>query len=150
MEIDTPASQILGQKQAKDLHQIGPREMVFQAIEMMAELNVGSLLVFEENRLAGILTERDYTRKIVLQGRASKSTRVDEIMTRPVITIRPETPANHCMALMTEKHIRYLPVVDEDKVLGILSIGDLIKHIISAQSSIISQLQNYVVGEYPG
>lgn len=149
MEIDTPASQLLTEKSSRELHRTSPEESVFGAIEVMARENVGSLLVFDGKELVGILTERDYTRKVILQGRSSKTCRVAEIMTSPVVTVRPETPVNLCMGLMTEKRIRYLPVMQGNDVLGLLSIGDLIKHIISTQSSMIRQLECYVTGEYP-
>ncbi len=150
MEVNTPASQLLVEKQSSELHHISPQETVFAAIEKMADQNVGALLVFEGNQLMGILTERDYTRKVILQGRASKTSKVAEIMTSPVISVEPDTAVNHCMTLMTEKRIRYLPVKEAEDVIGILSIGDIIKHIIFAQSSMIDQLSSYVTGEYPG
>ncbi len=150
MKVNTPAAQLLAEKNSSELHHISPEETVFSAIEKMAEQNVGALLVFDAHQLVGILTERDYTRKVILQGRASKTSKVSEIMTSPVISVGPDSPVNHCMSLMTEKRIRYLPVIDTEAVIGILSIGDIIKHVIFAQSSMINQLESYVTGEYPG
>ena len=124
---------------------VAPDAMVFEALELMAAKNVGALLVREGDRLAGILSERDYARSIVLKDRSSRTTPVGEIMTRNVFTVRPEQSLEECMALMTERHIRHLPVLDDaERLIGIISIGDVVKHIISEQEFMIRQLENYI------
>jgi len=128
---------------------VAPDAMVFEALELMAAKNVGALVVREGDRLAGILSERDYARSIVLKDRSSRTTPVGEIMTRNVFTVRPEQSLEECMALMTERHIRHLPVLDARHVVGVVSIGDLVNWIISAQSTTIRQLETYISG-YPG
>ena len=119
---------------------------VFDAIKLMADHAVGSLLVMEGEKLAGIVTERDYARKVILKGRSSETTRVEEIMTTEVLTSTTVQTVNECMALMTEKRIRHLPVVDGNKVIGIISIGDLVQAIISDQREEIEQLGQYISG----
>jgi CBS domain-containing protein len=126
-----------------------PDTMVFDAIQMMADKNIGALLVTDKGKLLGILSERDYTRKIALKGRSSKQTAVKEILSGPVIHVSPSHTVEDCMRLMTEHRIRHLPVLDGDRVLGIISIGDLVNWIISAQTTTIHQLQTYIAG-YPG
>lgn len=121
---------------------------VFDAIELMAEKNIGALLVIEAGKLVGILTERDYTRKIALKGKSSKQTAVKEIVSGEVIHVTPEHTVEECMRLMTDNRVRHLPVLDNDKIVGVVSIGDLVNWIISAQSSTIQQLQTYIAG-YP-
>jgi CBS domain-containing protein len=121
---------------------------VFEAIELMAEKNIGALLVVQDGKLAGIVTERDYTRKVILKGRASKETRVLEILSGHVIHVTPEHTVEHCLRLMTEHRVRHLPVLEGEKILGVISIGDLVNWVISAQSSTIHQLQTYITG-YP-
>lgn len=127
---------------------IGPSETVYAAIAMMAEKGVGALLVLDEGRLAGIVSERDYTRKVILKGRSSKEERVDEIMTRDVVTCTPEHTVEEAMRLMTDQRIRHLPVVDSGRVVGVVSIGDLVKWTISAQEETINHLTNYISGRY--
>ena len=117
----------------------------------MAEKNVGAMLVMDDGRLVGIISERDYTRKVILEGRSSKDTAVRDIMSSPVISVAPDIGVGACLQLMTDRHIRHLPVVDEDgRVLGVISIGDLVKRTISAQDAMIGQLENYITGSYPG
>ena len=122
---------------------------VFEAIEKMAENHIGALLVFDGNRLSGIVSERDYARKVILKGRHSHDTQVREIMSSPVHSVTPERTVDECLCLMTKERIRHLPIVENEKVLGLVSMGDLVKWIISSQSHTIHHLQNYIAGEYP-
>lgn len=138
---------LLGAK-GGEVYSIGPSATVFEAIALMAEKGVGALLVLDEGRLAGIVSERDYTRKVILKGRSSKEERVDEIMTREVVTCSPEQTIEEAMRLMTERRIRHLPVVDGARVAGVVSIGDLVKWTISAQEETIAHLTNYISGSY--
>lgn len=119
---------------------------VFDAIKLMADRAVGSLLVMDGGKLVGIVTERDYARKVILKGRSSETTSVEEVMTTEVLTATAVQTVNECMTLMTEKRIRHLPIVEEDKVIGIISIGDLVQAIISDQREEIEQLENYISG----
>jgi CBS domain-containing protein len=125
---------------------ISPDATVFEAIQMMAEKNVGALLVTKGERLLGIMSERDYTRKVILKGRASKETPVRDIVSGRVITVTPEHTVQDCMKLMTEHRIRHLPVMQGQQILGVISIGDLVNSIISHQTSAIEQLQTYITG----
>ena len=127
---------------------VSPNIMVFDAIQLMADKNIGALLVIDRERLVGIMSERDYTRKIALKGKSSKQTPVREILSDEMITVTPAHTIEDCMRLMTENRIRHLPVLDGDSILGIVSIGDLVNWIISAQTTTISQLQTYISG-YP-
>lgn len=119
---------------------------VFDALRTMAEKNVGALLVIDEGRLVGILSERDYARKVALKGKLSKDTLVKEIMTEKVVYVRPDESIEECMALMTEKHFRHLPVIDNGTLIGVISIGDVVRAVISEQKFIIAQLENYISG----
>ena len=123
---------------------IAPEVPVLEAIKHMAEKRVGALLVMQGERLAGILSERDYARKVILQGRSSAQTSVGEIMSSPALTVGPETDVFDCMRLCTDSRIRHLPVVDGDKVIGVISIGDLVKAVIDSQAEQIEQLQRYI------
>ena len=125
---------------------ISPDATVFEAILMMAEKNVGALLVTENHKLVGIISERDYSRKVVVKGKASKTTAVREILSSHVIHVSPSHTVEECLRLMTDHHFRHLPVLDGDTIVGIISIGDLVNWIISAQSTTISQLQTYITG----
>jgi CBS domain-containing protein len=125
---------------------IEPGASVYDAMKLMADKGIGALLVMEGPKLVGIISERDYARKIILQGRASRSTEVREIMTTRVVYTEPERNIEECMALMTEKRIRHLPVIEADQVSGIISIGDLVKAIIAEQKFIIEQLERYISG----
>jgi CBS domain-containing protein len=141
-------SEILSHK-GNQVWSIAPEAMVFDAIQMMADKNIGALLVTEGQKLVGILTERDYTRKIALRGKSSKQTAVREILSGEVIHVTPEHTVEECMRLMTDHRVRHLPVLKGDKIAGVVSIGDLVNWIISAQSQTINQLQTYISG-YPG
>ena len=123
---------------------VAPDQTVYEAIALMAERHIGAVLVFEGDRMVGILSERDYARQVILKGKASKDTPVREIMTARVITVEPKHGIDDCMAIMTDKRIRHLPVVDGDRVVGILSIGDVVKGVISEKQSHIEQLEDYI------
>ena len=123
---------------------ISPDASVFEALQLMAAKDVGALVVLDGERLAGIFSERDYARKVVLVGKFSKETAVREIMTAKVLCVRPEQTVDQCMALMTEHRIRHLPVLDGSKVIGVISIGDVVKELLSEQQVIISQLESYI------
>ena len=138
-----PVSELL-KKRDGTLWHVRPDEMVYSALELLARYEAGALMVMEGGHLIGVFSERDYTRKIALQGRNSKETRVDEIMTRNVITVSPSTRTRNCMALMSEKKIRHLPVVDGAMVLGMISIRDILDDIIADHEATIAQLENYI------
>jgi CBS domain-containing protein len=123
---------------------------VFEAIQLMAARNIGALVVVSRDKLEGIFTERDYTRKVALQGKSSKDTLVSEILSPNLIVAAPGTTIEECMRMMTENRVRHLPVLNSDQLVGLVSIGDLVNWIISVQSVEISQLHNYIAGQYPG
>ena len=131
-----------------DIWSITPDASVFQGLEMMAEKGVSGLLILENNKLVGIFTERDYARKLVLKGKFSRDTKVGDLMTRNVLYIQPKNTIEDCMKLMTAKRIRHLPVLDDGELIGIVTIGDLVKQIISEQENTIHQLENYIAGSY--
>jgi len=140
--------QILRTKsQHQTVYTIGPDDSVLDALKMLAEKNVGALPVVEGDQVVGIVSERDYARKLVLKGRSSAATPVREIMSAPVVTVEPKQKLDFCMNLMTDRHLRHLPVVDNGKLLGLLSIGDLVKETITEQASLIQQLEQYIRGE---
>ena len=131
----------------KRLAAVAPDQSVLRALEVMAENDVGALLVLDGKRLAGVFSERDYARKVILQGKASKSNKVSEIMTGKVVYVTLNRSVEECMAIMTEKHFRHLPVLDDDhNVVGIVSIGDLVKAVIDEQAEELAQLQRYIAG----
>ena len=132
------------QGKGHDIWSIGPEASVYDAIELMADKEVGALVVLEGDSLVGVLSERDYARKVVLQGRSSKSTKIKGIMTSRVVYARPKQTVEECMALMTDKRIRHLPVMDGDELIGVISIGDLVKAIIEEQQHVIEQLEQYI------
>lgn len=128
---------------------IAPDASVFEAIRLLAEKDIGALAVMEDDRLVGIFSERDYARRIILHGLSSKTTPVAEVMTRKVIVADPEKTVEECMALMTEKRVRHLPIMEGDRLVGMISIGDLVKAIIAEQQFVIAQLENYIYGRTP-
>lgn len=130
----------------REIHSIGPDQPVLAAIQMMADKFVGALLVMRGGELIGIVSERDYARKVILKGRSSSDTPVHDIMTPNVITVAPGDSVHRCMRLVTEKHIRHLPVVEGGKVVGVVSIGDLVKAVIDDQAEQLDQLQRYISG----
>ena len=127
-----------------NVYSVSEKTTVFEALEVMMNKNISALLVMEENQLKGIFTERDYARKVALQGKSSKETPVSEIMTANLITIAPTDTIDYCMQIMTERHIRHLPVVENNVVCGMVSIGDVVKSIIEVQKSTIEQLESYI------
>jgi CBS domain-containing protein len=129
---------------APEVHSIGPDAPVLDAVRLMAEKHIGALLVMEGDRLAGILSERDYARKVVLQGRSSRDTPVRAIMTSEVVTVRPNDTSDRCMQVVTERRVRHLPVLEGDRVIGVVSIGDLVKAVIEDQQLELDQLQRYI------
>ena len=130
----------------REVWTIGPGDLVYDAIVKMAAKQIGALAVVEGGRVVGIITERDYARKVIIQNKSSKSTTVRSIMTERVIYVRPDQKIEECMALMTEKRIRHLPVLDEDKLVGMISIGDVVKVVISEKEFLIDQLTSYISG----
>ena len=141
------AAQILKSKPSQTVHTIEPAATVFDAVKLMADKNVGALLVVEHGKVVGIVSERDYARKVVLMARSSKDTPLRDIMSSPVMYVHPEQTSDECMALMTENRLRHLPVMDGDALVGLVSIGDLVKATISEQQFIIEQLEHYISGQ---
>jgi CBS domain-containing protein len=137
------------QEKGQNIWSLDPEAWVYDAIELMANKHVGALLVIADGKLIGIVSERDYARKVILQEKSSRETRVKEIMTSPVVVVRPDHTVEDCMRFMTDNRIRHLPVVENEKVLGVVSIGDLVKWVVSAQAETIHQLQHYIAGSYP-
>jgi CBS domain-containing protein len=141
------AADLLKAKAHQSVYTITPGASVFDAVKLMSEKNIGALLVMEGEEVAGIVTERDYARKIILMSRSSKETPVREIMTSAVMYVHPTQTSEECMVLMTENRMRHLPVMDGNKLVGLISIGDLVKAIISDQQFTIEQLEHYISGE---
>jgi len=146
MEIVGTVTHLLREKGSR-IWSIKPDATVYEAIELMAAKNIGALPVVDGGKLLGIVSERDYTRKVILRGKSSKETAVGEIMTHRLTAVDPDTPIEECLRLMTERRVRHLPVLQNDELVGILSIGDLVKWIIPAQHAAIDQLTKYVFGE---
>ena len=143
----TTVADILKSKADPAVHTIGPAASVFEAVGLMAQKNIGALLVVEHDDVVGMLTERDYARKVALMARSSKDTPLRDIMTRPVMYVQPQHTSQECMALMTENRLRHLLVMDGGKLIGLISIGDLVKDIISEQKFSIEQLEHYISGQ---
>ena len=143
----TTVAEILRSKTDPGVYTIGADASVFEALGMMAQKNIGALVVVERGQVVGMLTERDYARKIALMDRSSRDTPLRDIMTRPVMYVQPRSTSQECMALMTENRLRHLPVMDDGKLIGLISIGDLVKEIISEQKFIIVQLEHYISGD---
>ena len=145
---DEPVRSLIRTK-GRNIWSIGPDETVFRAIELMSEKQIGCLVVLTGGQLSGIVSERDYARKVILKGRSSAQTRVREIMTSPVLFVTPEKTVADSMRLMTNRRVRHLPVLEGDSVIGMLSIGDLVNWVITSQQQTIRHLHNYIAGNYP-
>jgi CBS domain-containing protein len=128
------------------IYSVEPTIMVYEAIERMCELNIGGLLIVEDGKLIGIFTERDYARKLILKGKSSKDTPIRDLMTAKLITVTPDTSIDDCMRVMVGRKIRHLPVLDNEELVGLISIGDVVRHVIEEQKTIIQQLEHYITG----
>jgi CBS domain-containing protein len=142
---------IIKNKNQNEVWSVQPKATVFEALSLMGEKEIGALMVIDEKgKVAGIISERDYARKVILKGKASRETAVKDIMTPAdqMFTVKPETSVDNCMVLITGKHIRHIPVFDNEKFVGVISIGDIVKSIIAEQETLIEQLSNYIAGKY--
>jgi CBS domain-containing protein len=149
MKINDTIGIMIGCRPERKVLSIDPDQSVYEALETLAEYNIGVLLVCKDNRLVGIFSERDYARKGILGGHTSRETKVSQLMTSPVISVSPKHTVDECMTLMTEHDFRHLPVVQNDTVVGVISIGDLVKWVISGQEQTIQALEGYIAGAYP-
>lgn len=149
MDVSGNISAVLGQK-SRDIFSVTPDTCVDDAVKMMDERNVGALLVMKGNKLVGMLSERDYARKVMLRGKKSSETPVSDIMSSNLTVTSPNEGVEECLRVMTDKRIRHLPVLDGQKVIGVISIGDLVKHVISCQSATIAHLESYISGGFSG
>ena len=145
MEANTPVRQVLSTKGSR-IHSIAPDASVFDALQTMARHDVGALVVLDEGRVAGMFSERDYARKVILHGKASRDTAVRDIMSEQVVTVTPALTMEACMRLMTERRVRHLPVIDDGALIGIISIGDVVKAVMEEQRFLIDQLESYIRG----
>lgn len=143
-----PITSILKYK-GGEIWSVSPDDSVYEALQKMADKEVGALLVISGDELVGIISERDYTRKVILEGRSSKKTQVSEIMTSPVIHVTPRQTVDECMTIMTNQRVRHLPVMEGKRLLGVVSIGDLVKWTITEQAEMIQQLERYIAGNFP-
>jgi CBS domain-containing protein len=150
MKITDTIDQVLRHKSFNKVIALTPEQTVLEALATMAEHDVGALMVFSGQRLTGIFSERDYARKGALTGHHTKDTRVGEVMTSPVVSVTPCHTVDECLNLMTDRHFRHLPVVEGEEVVGVISIGDLVKWVISGQEHAIQELEGYITGAYPG
>jgi CBS domain-containing protein len=150
MNITDKIDALLKTKERNRVVSVTPDQSVYEAIERMAAEGIGAVLVTSEGRLIGILSERDYARKVILKGHSSKQTLVSEIMTSPVVFVTPQNTVDECMSIMTNHRFRHLPVVDDGVAVGVVSIGDLVRWIISGQAQTIQELEGYISGRYPG
>jgi CBS domain-containing protein len=149
MDVSGNISSVLGQK-SREVFSVAPETCVDDAVKMMDEKNVGALLVMKGSKLVGMLSERDYARKVMLRGKKSAETKVSDIMSTNLTVTHPNEGVEECLRVMTDKRIRHLPVLEADKVIGVISIGDLVKHVISCQSATIAHLESYISGGYSG